>query len=392
MASNRFGHIFTFTTWGESHGKAIGVVIDGCPAGVEVSEEILIKDLALRQPGRSPFTSPRKEKDSPQILSGVFEGKSTGAPISIIFFNQDVKKESYSSINHLLRPGHANYTYKAKYGIFDPSGGGRASARETVGRVAAGAIALSFLKSYSIQICAFLKKVGPLACRDIQGISISDLKRKVENDPLFCPDSDLSAQMQALLATMKEEGDSLGGVVGVTTSQIPVGLGEPVYEKLSSQIAKGMLSIPASKGIFFGQDLHDLEEKGSYYQDSFFLENSRVMTKSNHSGGLLGGISNGMPLQFEVHFKPTSSIKKPIESLTFDGKATSFCIPEGSRHDPCVAIRAVKVVEAMMACILADYILMYRLSRADLTSCLERPGIDSFQNNPSPLEKEKRKF
>ena len=324
---NSFGQIFRITTWGESHGKAIGVVIDGCPAGIELSENEINAELSLRAPGKNPLTSPRKEPDVAELLSGVFEGKTTGTPISILIPNRDVDSTKYEPIKHLLRPGHANYTYLKKYGIFDYRGGGRASARETACRVAAGAVAKKFLRSFGIVPKAVLKEVG----------GVSDYGE--------------------ILKKAQEEGDSLGGVVEVTVSDLPVGLGEPIYHKMEALLAQAMLSLPASKGFEIGTGFQAARMCGSEHNDSF-IEGGVCST--NHAGGTLGGITNGMPLVFRVAFKPTSSIVRAQKTVTLEGEPASFELPKGSRHDPCVAIRATPVVEAMAALVLADMVLLNR--------------------------------
>lgn len=324
---NSFGEIFRIMTWGESHGKAIGVVIDGCPAGIELSDEEINQELAKRAPGRSPYTSPRKEPDEAELLSGIFEGRTTGAPISILIPNQDADSSKYEPIQHLLRPGHANYTYLKKYGIFDYRGGGRASARETACRVAAGAVAKKFLSSFEVYPKAILKSVGG------------------------------QENYGELLEKVKEEGDSLGGVVEVCVENLPIGLGEPVYDKIEALLAHAMLSLPASKGFEMGEGFKAASMRGSAHNDSFLDETM------NHAGGTLGGLTNGRPLVFRVAFKPTSSISLPQKTQTIEGKPADFILPPGSRHDPCVAIRAVPVVEAMTALVLADTFLLSRLNK-----------------------------
>ncbi|MCH9626162.1 MAG: Chorismate synthase [Chlamydiales bacterium] len=327
MGSNTFGQIFQITTWGESHGRAIGVVIDGCPSGIEISEEEINLELAKRAPGKHPLTSPRKESDRAELLSGVFEGVTTGAPISILIPNRDVDSSKYESIKHLVRPGHANYTYTKKYGVFDYRGGGRASARETACRVAAGAVAKKFLAHYKIHPKAILSEVGG------------------------------KQDYMQYLEQMKLAGDSLGGVIEVTVPHLPEGLGEPVYLKMEAMLAQAMLSLPASKGFEMGVGFRAARMRGSEHNDLYVTARK---TKTNHAGGTLGGLTNGMPLVFRVAFKPTSSIAKSQQTITLDGKQAEFQLPEGSRHDPCVAIRAVSVVEAMTALVLADTILLDR--------------------------------
>lgn len=362
MGSNLWGNIFKITTFGESHGKAIGVVIDGCPAGLEISEEEIQNELLLRQSGRNPYTSLRGEEDKAEILSGVFEGKTTAAPICIIIRNKDADSSKYEPIKELLRPGHANYTYLEKYGIFDYRGGGRSSARETACRVAAGAIAKKLLAHYNIFIGAYILEVGGIAAKnEISDISL--LRKKVQSSPVFCPDESASSKIMEKIEEAKQEGDSLGGIIELITNPLPVGLGDPVYEKLEAHLAKAMLTIPATKGIEFGSGFASAKMKGSEHNDLFELEEDHITMKTNHAGGTLGGISDGMPLVLRVAFKPTSSIKKPQKTLDTHKQIQEFILPEGSRHDPCLAIRAVPIVEAMGALCLADALLMNRLSK-----------------------------
>lgn len=360
MASNSFGKNFRITTWGESHGKAIGVVIDGCPAGLDISEAEINLELMRRAPGKNSFTSPRKEQDCAEILSGVFEGKTTGAPISIIIPNKDADSSKYDSLKHVLRPGHANYTYLQKYGIFDHRGGGRASARETACRVAAGAIAKKLLAKHGVSLIAYIKEIGGLQANvDHTLIKQPEL---VYDSPIFCPDPDMSLQMQNKIEEAKNSKDSLGGVVELLINNQIVGLGDPVYEKIEANLASAMLSIPASKGFEMGMGFGSANMKGSEHNDIFVNKDSAIKTVTNNAGGTLGGITNGMPLIARVAFKPPSSIMLEQQTLDTNGNATQFQLPQGSRHDPCVAIRAVPVVEAMAALVLADALLSNRLS------------------------------
>lgn len=341
MGSNSFGTLFRITTWGESHGPAVGVVIDGCPAGLALTVDEVNQALAARAPGNSPYTSARQETDQADILSGLFEGKTTGAPLSIIIKNQDAQSEHYTSLSSLLRPGHASYTYLEKYGVFDPRGGGRASARETACRVAAGAVARSLLRHCAIEIRAYLKQIGPLTTTT----------------------GELSQEMKALLQSVKAEGDSIGGVVEFVASNVPVGLGDPLYSKLEANLASALMSLPATKGFEIGEGFGAALMRGSEHNDPFIIQHGRVQTATNHAGGLLAGITTGQPLIGRVAFKPTSSINKPQETLTIDHQPALLELPPGSRHDPCVAIRAVPVVEAMVALVLADALLMNRCAR-----------------------------
>ncbi|MDR3623683.1 MAG: chorismate synthase [Chlamydiales bacterium] len=362
MASNSFGTIFRITTWGESHGKAIGVVIDGCPAGLSLNDSEINAALLLRAPGQSPYTSPRKEKDHAEILSGVFEGVTTGCPISIIIPNKDVDSSKYVPIKDLLRPGHANFTYLEKYGIFDYRGGGRASGRETACRVAAGCVAKKILLHFGIEVIAFLSQVGStVVLNDI--VDISCLRKAIYSSALFCPDKRAEEDMILLIDQAKQEGDSLGGIVEFIASNVPTGLGDPIYEKLEAKLSLAMMSLPATKGFEMGSGFTSATMKGSSHNDRFINDFGKVVTETNFSGGTLGGISNGMPVFGRVAFKPTSSIQKKQVTLNVDGEKRDFELPMGSRHDPCIAIRAVPVVEAMVALVLADCMLLNRSAR-----------------------------
>lgn len=359
MGSNSFGNIFKITTWGESHGRAVGVVIDGCPAGLEISESEVNAALALRAPGRNVYTSPRAESDRAEILSGLFEGKTTGTPLSIIILNGDVDSSKYEPIKDLLKPGHAHFTYLEKYGIFDYRGGGRASARETACRVAAGAIAKKFLAHYDIQLTAYIKQIGTVESH-AEMSSLESLQTLTFQSPVFCPDKEAAAAMMALIEKAKKDEDSLGGIVEFIALSLPAGLGDPIYEKLEANLAHGLMSLPATKGIEIGSGFRSVTMQGSEHNDLFTKESGKTQTQTNNAGGTLGGISTGMPLVGRVAFKPTSSIMKPQNTLTTSGEEAKFQLPAGSRHDPCTAIRAVPVVEAMVALVLADALLMNR--------------------------------
>lgn len=361
MASNAFGRMFRITTWGESHGKAIGVVIDGCPAGIPINEDEINQQLALRAPGNSSFTSPRKEIDHVVIQSGVFEGITTGAPIALIIANRDVDSSKYESIKNILRPGHANHTYLSKYGVFDHRGGGRASARETACRVASGAIAKKFLSFHDIVPLAYMKEIaGVQASIDIEKILASP--QVITESPIFCPDPIAARQMMDKIEEAKNHRDSVGGIVELYVHKLPIGLGDPVYEKFESALAAAMMSIPASKGFEIGAGFQAARMRGSEHNDRYISDNDGVKTETNYAGGTLGGITSGMPLIARVAFKPTSSIMQSQKSVDTHGNEAIFQMPEGSRHDPCVAIRAVPIVEAMAALVIADAILCNRCS------------------------------
>lgn len=363
MASNSFGTLFRITTWGESHGKAIGVVIDGCPAGLEIEESEINRALAMRAPGRNAYTSPRKETDQVEILSGVFQGRTTGTPMSLIISNKDADSSKYESTKGLLKPGHANYTYLEKYGVFDYRGGGRASGRETACRVAAGAVAKKLLLHFGIELVAYIKQVGETEALIEYKKDLNDIRLLVNVDPIFCPDSQAAKEMMALIDSSKKLGDSLGGMIEFQATGLPAGLGDPVYEKLGANLAHAMLSIPAAKGFEIGSGFKSVVMAGSHHNDEFIHHEGQVKTATNNAGGILGGISTGMPLIGKVAFKPTSSIRKEQETVDLSGEKTAFFLPEGSRHDPCVAIRAVPVVEAMTALVLVDALLLNRCAR-----------------------------
>lgn len=363
MASNSFGNMLKITTWGESHGPAVGVVIDGCPAGLALCEEDLRPALFARAPGKGPHLSPRKEPDEAVILSGVFEGKTTGTPICIMIENKDADSKTYEAMKDVLRPGHAQYTYLQKYGAFDYRGGGRASARETVCRVAAGSVAQKFLRASGIRVVAYLKQLGAVeAVMDVA--DPEEFISSVAKSPFFCPDPKAVVAMEAVLNNAEHAGDSIGGVVEFCTFGVPAGLGDPVYEKLQARLGAALMGIPGARGFEIGSGFGSVAMQGSEHNDAFMNENGTIRTVTNHAGGVLGGISSGMPLVGCVAFKPTSSVAKPIDSVTQSGTKATFVRSEGARHDPCIAIRAVPVVEAMVALVLADAVLMNRCVRA----------------------------
>ena len=351
-----YGKAFRVTTWGESHGPALGAVVDGCPAGLEISEDLIQRELNRRRVGQSKVTSPRDEKDRVQILSGVFEGYTTGAPISLITYNADADSSKYDVIRELYRPGHADYTYSMKYGRRDHRGGGRSSARETWGRVAAGAIARELLATVGVDVYAFTTQIGEIEARDFQ-------RDVIEQNLVRCADPEAAEQMVAAIEQVKAEKDSLGGVVEARADGVPPGLGEPTAEKLDALIGHAMLSIPATKGVEIGQGFAAVSMRGSQHNDHFYVdEQGRVRTRTNNAGGTLGGISTGETIVVRVAIKPTSSISQDQETVDLWGNSRTILV-EG-RHDPCVVPRAVPVVEAMLRLVLADLLLLNRMSRA----------------------------
>lgn len=363
MASNFFGELFRITTFGESHGPAIGVVIDGCPAGIEISKEEIDLELLKRRPGNNAHTSPRKEEDAIEIISGIFEGITTGAPIALLIRNQDARPDQYDSTKNMYRPGHANFTYLEKYKIFDYRGGGRSSARETAARVAAGAIAKKLLSHFHIECLAFISEIGGIKIPHQNLSDLKELRKKTHASPIFCPDSKTESLILDKITKVKEDQDSLGGIV-TCIAHVSSSLGDPVYAKLEALLAFAMLSIPATKGFEIGSGFEAARMKGSEHNDTFDLdENGNVHTTTNHAGGTLGGISTGSPLIFNVAFKPTSSIKKAQETVTLDKEKSILKLPDSARHDPCVAIRGVPVVEAMAALVLADRVLTNRSAK-----------------------------
>lgn len=368
MASNFFGQLFRITTFGESHGPAIGVVIDGCPANIPISAQEINDELKHRQPGKNPYTSPRSEPDLAEILSGIFEGKTTGAPIAILIRNQDADSSQYTAIKDLYRPGHANFTYLEKYGIFDFRGGGRSSARETAARVAAGAVAKKFLSEFNIQCTSFVTELGGIRAELQPPFDCISLREKTYASPIFCPDPIQAEKMMKKIEQTKEEKDSLGAILACI-AKVPVGLGDPVYCKMEAMLASAMLSIPATKGFEIGSGFAAAKMKGSEHNDPFELDpNGQVHPKTNFAGGTLGGISTGAELFFRVAFKPTASIKKPQQTVSIKKEKATFQLPETARHDPCVAIRAVPIIEAMTALVLADALLMQRIAKRTPTS------------------------
>lgn len=354
--SSSFGKIFRLTTWGESHGPALGVVIEGCPAGIPLTVEEIQVQLDRRRVGQSKVTTPRNEKDRAEILSGVFEGVTTGAPISLITYNKDVDSSKYENLRDVFRPGHADYTYWAKYGHRDHRGGGRSSARETWGRVAAGVIARKILATAGVDIFGFTREIG--------GIRAETFDRdQIEQNIVRSPDPVAAEKMIEAILSVKEEKDSLGGIVEVHALHVPVGLGEPTFDKLDGLIGQAMLSIPAVKGVEIGRGFDVVRLRGSSSNDSFTVDEGDVHTQSNNAGGMLGGLSTGEPIIVRVAVKPTSSVARPQQTVDINKQPREILV-EG-RHDPSVVPRAVSVVEAMLANVLADLYLRNRAARID---------------------------
>jgi chorismate synthase len=348
MAGNSFGQLFRVTTFGESHGLALGAVVDGCPPGLEISEADLQGDLDRRKPGTSRYTTPRREPDEVKILSGVFEGKTTGTSIGLLIENTDQRSKDYSDIKDLFRPGHADYTYHQKYGQRDYRGGGRSSARETAMRVAAGAIAKKYLKQmHGIEITGFLSQLGPIKAEAFDAAQI-------EQNPFFFPDAGKLEALDQYMRDLKKEGNSIGAKVQVIARNVPVGLGEPVFDRLDADIAHAMMGINAVKGVEIGDGFAVVEQKGSEHRD----EMTPAGFASNHAGGILGGISSGQDIVVSMALKPTSSITVPGKTINTEGEAIEM-ITKG-RHDPCVGIRAVPIAEAMLALVLMDHLLRHR--------------------------------
>ncbi len=356
MAGNTFGRVFTLTSFGESHGPALGGIVDGCPPGLKLDQSDIQADLERRRSGTSRHTSQRREPDQVQILSGVFEGVTTGTPVALLVENVDQRAKDYADIKDVFRPGHADYTYQQKYGLRDYRGGGRASARETVIRVAAGAIARKYLlEKHGIQISAYLAQLG-----DIE-IDVVDMDARDQN-PFFCPDPERVTELEAYMDALRKTGDSVGARVDVVACGMPTGLGAPVFAKLDADLAAAMMGIPAAKGVEVGAGFASVTQKGSEHRDEIRPDGFL----SNHAGGVLGGISSGQDLRLGIAFKPTSSLRIPAKTIDITGKARE--VVTTGRHDPCVGFRAVPIVEAMMALVLMDHVLMHRAQNADVTS------------------------
>ena len=357
MPGNTFGQLFKITTFGESHGGCVGVVIDGCPPGLSISQAEIQTELDRRKPGQSSITSPRAEQDVIHIMSGISDGVTTGTPILLLAYNKDVKSEDYLNLKDLYRPGHADYTFQMKYGIRDWKGSGRASARETLARVAAGAIAKKYLKEkLNIECISYVEQVENIKTDiDFKEVTMKD----VESNIVRCPDEKIAKKMIKLIESVKEEGDSVGGIIRGVIKNLPAGLGEPVFDKLPADLGKAMLSINAVKGFDFGSGFEGVSMRGSLHNDEFFTDkNGKIHTKSNHAGGTLGGISSGEDMHFRVAFKPVSTIMK--KQNTVDVKGKKAVLKARGRHDPCVLPRAVPIVDAMSALVIMDHLLRHK--------------------------------
>lgn len=359
MAGSIFGKQFCISTWGESHGKGIGVVIDGCPAGLPLGEEDIQVYLNRRRPGQSRYSTPRKEADQVEILSGVFEGRTTGAPISLLVENTSQRSADYSEIASYYRPGHADFTFDQKYGFRDYRGGGRSSGRETIGRVAGGAVAARILESLGITFCTYTKSIGPVSVEMCRFDA-----REIQNNPVFMPDAQAAEKAQEYLQQCMKEHNSAGGVIECVVSRVPAGLGDPCFEKLEANLARAMLSIGAVKGFEIGDGFSAARSTGAKNNDAFYIgDQGRVEKATNHAGGVLGGISDGSPLVFRVAVKPTPSISR--KQQTVNRKGEEIQIQVKGRHDPVIVPRAVVVVEAMAALVLADALFFGMTSRME---------------------------
>lgn len=358
MSGNTFGQIFRISTFGESHGKGLGVIIDGCPAGLAIDIAFLQSELARRRPGQSKIVTQRKEQDECEVLSGIFEGKTTGTPISIIIRNKDQRSKDYSHIANSYRPSHADFTYDEKYGFRDYRGGGRSSARETVARVAAGAIAKQLLAHYGIKITGYVQQVGHIVLdKPYQELDFECIEKNI----VRCADLEVAEKMETLIREVRKAGDTIGGVVNCIIQGTPTGLGEPVFDKLHADLGKAMLSINAAKGFEYGSGFAGVTMRGSEHNDIFEKTATGVETTTNYSGGIQGGISNGMDIYFKVAFKPVATLMRPQASVDKFGQEVT--VQGKGRHDPCVLPRAVPIVEAMAALVMADHLLRQRATK-----------------------------
>jgi chorismate synthase len=359
--SSSFGTLFRISTFGESHCKAVGVVIDGCPPGLSLSAEDIQPQLNRRRPGQSALSTDRQEADQVIILSGTENGKTLGTPIALQVANKDQRPKDYGNMQDIPRPSHADYTYQMKYGIRASSGGGRASARETIGAVASGAVAAKILQEkFNIDIVAWVSSVGEIDARPIDGNTIT--RAEVDSTIIRCPDQAAAGKMEQLVAKLKERGDSVGGVVSCVIRNVPIGLGEPTFEKLEAKLAQAMLAIPATKGFEVGSGFAGTRMRGSEHNDPFIQKGARLGTTTNNSGGIQGGISNGEPIQLRIAFKPPATISLPQATVDFSGK--SAILEAKGRHDPCVVARAIPIVESMAALVILDMLLRQEARKA----------------------------
>ncbi|RLG31494.1 chorismate synthase [Methanosarcinales archaeon] len=362
MSGNTFGTVFRVTTWGESHGPAIGVVVDGCPAKMPLSEADIQKELDRRRPGQSDISTPRKEEDAVEILSGVFEGMTTGTPISMIVWNRNVDSSPYERLKDKPRPGHADYPYEVKYGIRDYRGGGRASARETVGRVAAGAVAKKMLAEADIDVVAHVIELGGIRACECE-LTPSEIRKRIEETPVRCADPDAAARMVELIGKARREEDSIGGIVEIMATGVPAGIGEPVFDKLDGDLAKALMSIGAVKGVEIGAGFGCATMRGSEMNDAFLVSDGTVVPETNNAGGILGGLSTGAPIVCRIAVKPTPSIASPQKTADIRTMSETTITIQG-RHDPTIPPRMVPVAEAMVAIVLADHLLRDRGSKS----------------------------
>ncbi len=377
MPGNSFGQAFRISTFGESHGPALGVIIDGCPPGIAFDQQRIEREMSRRRPGQSAIVTQRKEADEVEVLSGVFEGLTTGTPIALLIRNSDQRSGDYGHIAKAYRPSHADFTYQIKYGIRDYRGGGRSSARETAARVAAAAVARMFLEAHGVYCHAWVSQVGVIKLEK----SYAELDLSLgEQNPVRCPDPETAARMEALIRAVRKDGDTIGGVISAVCTGIPPGLGEPVFDKLHADLAKAMMSINATRGFEYGSGFDGAVMRGSEHNDTYVLEQGRIATQSNRSGGVQGGISNGMDLDFRVAFKPVATIIPAQESL--DQAGQSIQVEGRGRHDPCVLPRAVPIVEAMAYLVLADHWLRYRAQGRYLNSEAKPPDAAGVRDFP----------
>lgn len=383
MAGSTFGKHFQITTWGESHGKGIGVVVDGCPAGLALCESDIQRFLDRRKPGQSRYSTPRKEADHVEILSGVFEGRTTGTPISLVVFNQDQRSRDYGDIAACYRPGHADYTFDAKYGFRDYRGGGRSSGRETIGRVAGGAIAVKILQQLGVSFLTYSRAIGPITIpqtadellavsRRNPESSLTEIQNQILANPLYMPDNDSSEKAQAYLEDCMKQTDSSGGIIEGIITGVPAGIGEPVFDKLDAELAKAIFSIGAVKGFEIGDGFLAAAAKGSRNNDAFCMNNGQVTPVTNHAGGILGGISSGAPIIYRAAFKPTPSIASTQQTVNNAREEISISIH--GRHDPIIVPRAVVVVECMAALTLLDLMMENSGAKMESLEKLYRPG------------------